>query len=131
MASSVQNVLQKSYFTKLIFFLFIISVPFLFAGCGSSKPMTAQEKSDKVKNKLDKKKEREYEKAREKALKAHYERQGPKTRARMKRLADKSQAWRQRHSNEPSFWVKIKRWFKRLFRKLDQPEKGLDDNITR
>jgi hypothetical protein len=131
MASSVQNILKKSYLTKLIFFLFIISVPFVFADCGSSKKMTAKEKSDKVKNKLDKKKEREYEKAREKAIKAHYERQGPKTRARMERRAAESKAWRQRHSDEPSFWVKVKSWFRRLFRKLDRPEKGLDDDITR
>ncbi len=130
MVSSDQNILQKSYFTKLIFFLFIVSVPFVFADCGSSEPMTAREKSDKVKNKLDKKKEREYEKARKEAIKAHYERQGPKTKARMERRASESKAWRQRHSDEPSFWMKIKSWFTRLFRKLDRPEKGLDDNVT-
>ena len=65
--------------------------------------MTGKEKSEKVKSKLDKKKKREYERAREKAIKAHYDRQGPKTKARMEKRAAESEAWRNSHSQSPDF----------------------------
>jgi len=93
--------------------------------------MTAKEKSEKVKSKLDKKKNRKNERARKKAVQAHYDRQGPKTKARMDKRAAESKAWRNRHSQSPGFWIRLKHWFSRVFRKLDRPEKGLDDKVTR
>jgi len=92
--------------------------------------MTAQEKSDQVKNKLDKKKQRKYEKARKKALKAHHDRQGPKTKARMEKRAAESKAWRKKHhqGRKPPFFIRIKLWFQNLFRKADGPDKGLFGN---
>ena len=92
--------------------------------------MTGKEKSEKVKSKLDKKKKRKYERARKKAIKAHYDRQGPKTKARMEKRAAESEAWRNSHSQSPGLWIRIKHWFRKVFRKLNRPEKGLDDNVT-
>lgn len=102
----------------------------IFTDCGSKKPVTAKEKSENVKNKLDKKKKRAYERARKKAIKAHYDRQGPKTKERMDKRAAESEAWRDRHSQSPGLWIRIKDWFKKIFKKLNRPEKGLDDNVT-
>ncbi len=103
----------------------------IFTDCGSKKAMTAKEKSENVKSKLDKKKNRKNERARKKAIKAHYDRQGPKTKARMEKRAAESEAWRNRHSQSPKFWIRIERWFKKIFMKLNRPEKGLDDKVTR
>jgi hypothetical protein len=130
MVSLNQHFVQQGFFNKLILFLFIICLPVLFTDCAIRKPMTQQEKSAKVKKKLDKKKERNYERARKKALKAHYERQGPDTKARMERRAAESENWRTRHSSsrQPSFWFRVKRWFRNLFRKADRPNDGLFGN---
>lgn len=133
MAALNKNVLKKDHYTKLIFFILIVSVPLIFTDCASKKSMPAEEKSEKVKDNLDKKKEREYEKARKKALKAHYDRQGEKTKARMEKRAAESETWRSKHSRSrrPGFLVRVKLWFQKIFRKLDGPDKGLDDNVTR
>ena len=93
--------------------------------------MTGKAKSENVKSKLDKKKNRENERARKKAIKAHYDRQGPKTKARMEKRAAESEAWRSRYTRSPGFWIRIKHWVRKIFRKLNRPEKGLDDNVTR
>ena len=133
MAALNKSVLKNNHNTKLIFFVLIICTPLIFIECGSKKRMTAQEKSEQVKNKLDKNKDRKNERAIEKAREAHYERQGPKTRARMEKRAAESEAWREKHlgNQQPEFWIRIKLWFKKMFRKLNSPDEGLDDNVTR
>jgi len=95
--------------------------------CSIIQPQGARERSDKVNKRIKRKREKEYQQAREKFLERHYKRQAESVKKRMDYNASQSKKWRDKHSPETktSFFGRIKNWFQRLFRWFDRREKGL------
>jgi hypothetical protein len=99
----------------------------VFSECSIIQPQGPQERSDKVNKRIKRKREKEYQQAREKFLEAHYNRQAERVQKRMDYNAARSEKWREKHlpENKTSLFKSIKNWFQRLFRWFNPREKGL------
>ena len=97
--------------------------------------MNKAEKSAKVKKSLNKKRDKEREEAREKFRKEHYEKQAPSTQQQMDYNAKKAEEWNKENfsSRKPPILIRIKWWFKKVYRNIMPRDKGLfgDDKIKK
>ncbi|MEA3316438.1 MAG: hypothetical protein U9R54_00575 [Bacteroidota bacterium] len=103
----------------------------MFVNCNAKK-LTKVEKSKQVKEKLAKKRKKEYERSRKKAIKKHIDMQPDKTQETMKLYKNMSNDWNKKSfSNNSNFFIRCKHFIVNVFKKKDNPDKGLFDKKTK
>ena len=120
-------VLSVKFFKKTALCLLIGMNMMCLAQCSMLKPQSAQERSDKINKRIQRKREKAYQKARAELLEKHYERQAEPIRQRMDYNARQAEAWRKDYllNDKPNIFQRIWNWFKSIPAWFDKPKKGL------
>lgn len=109
---------------KLRHTFFLILSLFFVVACNSKKPMTGQEKSEKYKARIEKKKKKENKKSREKTREHQYNIQAPSTKNSWDKNKEKSDNWRKQEFHNKSISYRIRKFFE-IFKREPKPEVGL------
>ncbi len=107
--------------------IILILTAIVFFNCNAKK-ITKDEKSQQVKEKINKKTKKEYERKYNAAVKKHYNMQPESTKETMKLYKSMSEEWNKKsfYKNE-SFFIRLKHFTKSLFSIEKKPKNGLFD----
>lgn len=109
---------------KLRHLFFLILSLFFIIACSSKKPMTGQEKSEKYKARIERKKNKENKKSRERTREHQYNIQAPSTKDRWDKNKEKSDNWRKKEFHSKSISYRIRKFFE-IFKREPKPDEGL------